>query len=412
MPDQQETALDVVDSSGQVWPVTAEDYQPTDAQLTLIFDEPLPAGQYSLIVPASGGLTDLAGRAGRRCGRTRGRAGELDRRERHRAEVSRRPGRPLALDRPTWSGPPPMAPSPKRPRSPPGRRSTYRWVVIVPGIYKLQTQVDGSSIEVVNSLRRRCDRSRRRKHEWLEQLLDDLVRRGLRVEIHQRRVAAGRGSVALENREPGLGEDHRQRRKPVVRAQLDDVCSRTLASPGTARHGSSLDPAVRGWGCLRQFRRPGPLQLARDSEYRPWPDSRRGMDRRSGAGLVAESGAVAAGRRPTGQALAAGYSLVVRVRERTGQRRPGHDRTAGDRIPLPTAGRSARPRKRSSHAATPTPRAHGPTFARWPRPSGWFASARSFKTGSPPSGPTPEPARRGRVARPDFPGRELSPVGS
>ncbi len=61
MPDQQETALDVVDSSGHIWPVTAENYQSSDAQLTLIFDEPLPAGQYSLIVPASGGLTDLAG---------------------------------------------------------------------------------------------------------------------------------------------------------------------------------------------------------------------------------------------------------------------------------------------------------------------------------------------------------------
>ena len=61
VPDQQETALDVIDSSGRIWPVTASNYQANDAQLNLVFDQPLPAGQYSLIVPASGGLTDLAG---------------------------------------------------------------------------------------------------------------------------------------------------------------------------------------------------------------------------------------------------------------------------------------------------------------------------------------------------------------
>ena len=33
----------------------------------------------------------------------------------------------------------------------PGQEATYRWVVIVPGYYKLQTQVVGSSIAVVNS---------------------------------------------------------------------------------------------------------------------------------------------------------------------------------------------------------------------------------------------------------------------
>ena len=89
VPDKQETALDVVDSTGQVWPITAESYQPDDAQLTLIFDQALPAGQYSLIVPASGGLTDLAGEPVVARGRTRGRAGGLDRRQRHAAAESR-----------------------------------------------------------------------------------------------------------------------------------------------------------------------------------------------------------------------------------------------------------------------------------------------------------------------------------
>ena len=62
VPDKQETALHVVDSSGQIWPVTAEAYQPTNAQLTLIFDTPLPAGQYSLInVRLQEASPDLAG---------------------------------------------------------------------------------------------------------------------------------------------------------------------------------------------------------------------------------------------------------------------------------------------------------------------------------------------------------------
>ena len=63
VPDSQVTSLRVVDSTGRVWPATAEEYQVTDARLTLIFDQPLPAGRYSLIIPSQGGLNDLAGLA-------------------------------------------------------------------------------------------------------------------------------------------------------------------------------------------------------------------------------------------------------------------------------------------------------------------------------------------------------------
>jgi hypothetical protein len=61
VPDQQQTALEVVDSSGQVWPLTALDYQVAQARLNLVFNQALPAGTYTLLVPAQGGLTDLAG---------------------------------------------------------------------------------------------------------------------------------------------------------------------------------------------------------------------------------------------------------------------------------------------------------------------------------------------------------------
>ena len=63
LPDSQETALEVVDSSGQVWPITAESYEVSSYDLEMIFDQPLPAGSYRLISSPTDGLTDLAGQA-------------------------------------------------------------------------------------------------------------------------------------------------------------------------------------------------------------------------------------------------------------------------------------------------------------------------------------------------------------
>jgi methionine-rich copper-binding protein CopC len=58
---QQETALTVVDASGKTWPISAMAYDNSEHRLSFVFDEPLPAGTYSLVVPSQGGLTDLAG---------------------------------------------------------------------------------------------------------------------------------------------------------------------------------------------------------------------------------------------------------------------------------------------------------------------------------------------------------------
>jgi hypothetical protein len=150
VPDHQETALEVVDSSGEQWPITAESYQVTNAQLTLVFDQPLPDGNYQLIVPQTGGLTDLAG-----------------------APV-------VAPDEPagvlaSWSVGPPPGPTPPNdlgvlwpgkagviwPTSSdsfsgttslaPGQAISYRWAVLVPGIYDVQTETTGSSLAVENS---------------------------------------------------------------------------------------------------------------------------------------------------------------------------------------------------------------------------------------------------------------------
>jgi Bacterial pre-peptidase C-terminal domain len=60
VPDVQESALEVLDSSGKTWPVTAESYEVSDAALNLIFDRPLPPGSYTLVSAAENGLVDLA----------------------------------------------------------------------------------------------------------------------------------------------------------------------------------------------------------------------------------------------------------------------------------------------------------------------------------------------------------------
>ncbi len=60
-PDQQETSVLVVDATGRTWPISAVDYQASQDRLSFIFNEALPAGSYSLIVPSHGGLTDPSG---------------------------------------------------------------------------------------------------------------------------------------------------------------------------------------------------------------------------------------------------------------------------------------------------------------------------------------------------------------
>jgi len=51
----------VYDASGLAWPVTLSSYQVN--QVSFVFDQPLPPGQYTVVIPPSGGLTDLIGRA-------------------------------------------------------------------------------------------------------------------------------------------------------------------------------------------------------------------------------------------------------------------------------------------------------------------------------------------------------------
>jgi hypothetical protein len=149
-PDVQETALDVVDSSGHVWPITAEDFQVNGDRLTLIFDQALARGNYSLIDPAAGGLTDLAGVPVVTPGQPAGVLASWT------VAADTAPSNPDDLGTLWPSSGGIVWPTNKGALSgttafAPGQETTFQWVVIVPGVYKLQTEVEGSEIEIVNS---------------------------------------------------------------------------------------------------------------------------------------------------------------------------------------------------------------------------------------------------------------------
>ncbi|MGD0044595.1 MAG: hypothetical protein ABSE84_30020, partial [Isosphaeraceae bacterium] len=53
----------VYDASGKAWPMTLSSYDGSQCQVSFVFNQPLPPGQYTVVVPPSGGLADLTGRA-------------------------------------------------------------------------------------------------------------------------------------------------------------------------------------------------------------------------------------------------------------------------------------------------------------------------------------------------------------
>ena len=148
-PDVQQDALEVVDASGQIWPSTAEQYEVNDASLDLIFDEPLPAGQYSLIVSPQVGLTDLAGQPVTASGEPPGvlaqwtvapGSGSYDRNNLGVLWPSNAQFR--AVDQAPFSQTTIIAPH---------KSVSFRWVVDVPGLFILQTQNNSGSLAIQNS---------------------------------------------------------------------------------------------------------------------------------------------------------------------------------------------------------------------------------------------------------------------
>lgn len=144
-PDQVETALTVVDASGQTWPISAVDYDSADNRLSFVFDEALPAGTYSLVEPLVGGLTDLAGRP------VVGPSGSPDGvLATWTVAASSGPVAPNDLGV-LWPGPENVTWTPGVSGSDSlaaGQQASYRFVAVCPGIYEVQTQVGAGSIDV------------------------------------------------------------------------------------------------------------------------------------------------------------------------------------------------------------------------------------------------------------------------
>src|SRR5262249_2570351 len=136
-PDLLESTLTVVDAGGRVWPITALDYQPAQDRLSLLFCEALPPGTYSLVSPSSGGLTDLNGRPV--VGPPGAAPGVLA------TWTVAAPAGPSDLQDlgVIWPGPANVTWDSAISRSTTlgaGQQTDYRFVVICPGVYALQTQ--------------------------------------------------------------------------------------------------------------------------------------------------------------------------------------------------------------------------------------------------------------------------------
>jgi len=145
--DQAERALELVDSANIVWPITAESYDVSQHQLTMIIDEPLPAGTYRLISPSEDALHDLAGQAVFAPGEPAGVLGTF--------AVAASSGQTFSGDLGVlWPNQIGVSPASigdtfaETVALEPGQSVTYRFVAIVTGLYKIQTVVDSGSISV------------------------------------------------------------------------------------------------------------------------------------------------------------------------------------------------------------------------------------------------------------------------
>ena len=147
VPDVQETAVEVVDSSGQVWPITSDSYNVSSATLQMIFDRPLPAGAYTLVSSPAGGLVDLAGQPVLGAGGSRTVLAHFS------VSPSTAPlaGNNLGVLWPVSAnelGSTSTGSFEERVQLAPGAQTAYHFTVIVPGYYKLATNVPEGSVAV------------------------------------------------------------------------------------------------------------------------------------------------------------------------------------------------------------------------------------------------------------------------
>ena len=145
--DGQQHALELYDSHGQLWATTPESYNTQTATLQLMIDEPLPAGSYTLVAPTQGGLVDLTGAAVTAPGQPAGVLGTFN----VAPGIANTAG-DLGVLWPSQANKvwPTAADSFVEQTTLSNRsQSTYRFVVTIPGYYKLQTQVVGGLTSMV-----------------------------------------------------------------------------------------------------------------------------------------------------------------------------------------------------------------------------------------------------------------------
>ena len=150
LPDSGETAFEVVDSSGRTWPITAESYEVSSYDLEVIFDQPLPAGNYRLISSPTAGITDLAGQPVSGVTDASGALASWTVLPQALHQASNDLGIlwPISANETVPSR---IGPFEETTVLAPGQGMDYRWSVIVPGFYKLQTELQGGPVAVFNT---------------------------------------------------------------------------------------------------------------------------------------------------------------------------------------------------------------------------------------------------------------------
>ncbi len=131
--------LEVVDDLGRSWPIAAVRYDESQARLSLLFLDRLPAGHYTVRLPANAGLTDLAGRAPRAPGQPQDVLGQFT--------VGNRPSH-TANDLGTIFPSATLTGLSREVDLTPGESISYRFVNLYDALYSLQVDLNGGSLTV------------------------------------------------------------------------------------------------------------------------------------------------------------------------------------------------------------------------------------------------------------------------
>ncbi len=132
----------VYDAHGKAWPMTLSSYDGSQCQVSFVFDQPLPQGQYTVVVPPSGGLVDLNGRAPVSPGHIPGVLASFT----VEPQTSQAVAGNLGV---LW--PSPQAQVSQLATIPPGQEFVSRVVVPVTGFYTLETTFTQGSVAILRA---------------------------------------------------------------------------------------------------------------------------------------------------------------------------------------------------------------------------------------------------------------------